>query len=195
MAGKKVGYARDPTIEQDLTVQRKALLHLEVAEDRICVDHGPAGAHRTRPGLREAMAACWPGDTLVVTKLDHLARSVPDARGTADELTTKGVVPSPGGSQYDPTDPVGRLLFNVLSMVAEFESDLIRMRTHEGMSLARAKGRLRGKQPKLSILQRRHLMALHEQREHNRTEPAELFGVSRTMIYPTIQRETTKIPH
>ena len=55
-----------------------------------------------------------------------------------------------GGSVYDPTDPVGRLLFNVLAMVAEFESDLIRLRTREGKKVAKAKGRLRGKQPKLN---------------------------------------------
>jgi DNA invertase Pin-like site-specific DNA recombinase len=90
------------------------------------------------------------GDILVVAKLDRLARSLPDARDIADELTQKGVALSLGGSVYDPTDPVGRLLFNVLGMVAEFESDLIRMRTREGMAVAKAKGRLRGKKPKLS---------------------------------------------
>jgi DNA invertase Pin-like site-specific DNA recombinase len=51
---------------------------------------------------------------------------------------------------HDPTDPVGRLLFNVLAMVAEFEADLIRLRTNDGMRVARATGRLRGKQPKLN---------------------------------------------
>ncbi|BBE24644.1 hypothetical protein MN0502_35270 (plasmid) [Arthrobacter sp. MN05-02] len=59
----------------------------------------------------------------MVTKLDRLARSVIDARDIADELTRKGVALSLGGSIYDPTDPVGRLLFNVLGIVAEFESD------------------------------------------------------------------------
>ncbi|MET3808814.1 DNA invertase Pin-like site-specific DNA recombinase [Nakamurella sp. UYEF19] len=56
---------------------------------------------------------------------------------------------------YDPNDAVGRLLFNVLAMIAEFESDLIRPRTREGMKVAKAKGRLRGKQPS-SIRARRH---------------------------------------
>jgi len=113
------------------------------------VDHGLTGTNRERPGLREALAACRDGDTLVVTKLDRLARSLPDARAIAEELTIRRVRLSLGGSVYDPTDPVGRLLFNVLAMVAEFESDLIRMRTREGMKIARAKGHLRGKQPKL----------------------------------------------
>jgi len=92
--------------------------------NRVYVDHGLTGTNRERPGLREALAACREGDTLVVTKLDRLARSLPDARAIADELTVRQVRLNLGGSVYDPTDPVGRLLFNVLAMVAEFESDL-----------------------------------------------------------------------
>ena len=61
---------------------------------------------------------------------------------------------------HDPNDPVGRLLFNVLAMVAEFESDLIRLRTRAGMKGAKAKGRLRGKQPKLTRRQEAHLLSL-----------------------------------
>ena len=71
-----------------------------------------------------------------------------------------------GGSTYDPTDPVGRLLFNILGMVAELDADLIRMRTREGMAVAKAKGRLKGKQPKLSKIQRKHLLTLHDAGEH-----------------------------
>ncbi|MDQ4145012.1 MAG: recombinase family protein, partial [Actinomycetota bacterium] len=59
-------------------------------------------------------------------------------------------------SVHDPGDPVGRQLFNTLAMVAEFEADLARMRTREGMKVAKAKGRLRGKQPKLSPKQEAH---------------------------------------
>lgn len=140
------------------------------------------------------MAAVRRGDTLVVNKLDRLARSLPDARDIADELTNKGVALSLGGSVYGPTDPVGRLLFNVLSMVAEFEADLIRMRTREGMAVARAKGRLRGKQPKLSASQRRHLLTLHRAGEHIQAELAELFSVSRTTIYREIQRGSALTP-
>jgi len=89
---------------------------------------------------------------------------------------------------YDPTDPVGRLLFNVLAMVAEFEADLIRARTREGMAVARAKGRLRGKPPKLSSRQEAHLVALHQAGEHTTAELAELFGVARATVYREIDR-------
>ncbi len=66
------------------------------------------------------------------------------------------------------------------------------MRTREGMSIARAKGQLRGRQPKLSVLQRRHLMSLHEMGKHSQAELAELFGVARSTAYRTIQRELAK---
>ncbi len=70
--------------------------------ERIYVDHGLTGTNRERPGLREALAACRDGDTLVVTKLDRIARSLPDARAIADELTTRQVSLNLGGSVYDP---------------------------------------------------------------------------------------------
>src|SRR5664279_2928079 len=136
MSGLLIGYARVSTDEQDLTAQRNALDALDalgVSADRVYVDHGLTGTKRDRPGLREALAACRAGDTLVVTKLDRLARSVPDARDIVEELTSREVSLSIGGSVHDPSDPVGRLLFNVLAMVAEFEADLIRMRAREGM--------------------------------------------------------------
>lgn len=183
-----IGYARVSTNEQDLTAQRDGLRALGVADDAVHVDHGRTGTNRSRPGLREALAACRTGDTLAVTKLDRLARSLPDARDIADELTRKGVSLSLGGSVYDPTDPVGRLLFNVLGMVAEFEADLIRARTREGMAVAKAKGRLRGKKPKLSPAQEAHLVSLHQQRTHTSAENAELFGVARSTVYRALER-------
>ncbi|HAP89038.1 MAG TPA: DNA invertase, partial [Arthrobacter bacterium] len=76
------------------------------------------GRDRNRPGLREALAACRAGDTFVVTKLDRLARSVRDAHQIADDLAGREVKLSIGGSVHDPADPMGKLLFNVLAMVA-----------------------------------------------------------------------------
>jgi DNA invertase Pin-like site-specific DNA recombinase len=192
VTGLKIGYARVSTDDQDLTAQRDALAALGVAPERIYVDHGLTGTNRDRPGLREAMAACRAGDVLVVTKLDRLARSLPDARDIVAELTARDVALSLGGSVHDPTDPVGRLLFNVLAMVAEFESDLARMRTREGMKVARAKGRLRGKQPKLSPRQEAHLVALHGAGEHTISELEELFSITRSTVYRALARANTR---
>ena len=88
MAALLIGYARCSTDQQDLTAQHDGLTALGVSPARIHVDHGLTGTTRDRPGLREAMAPCREGDTLVVTKLDRLARSLPDARAIAAELTT-----------------------------------------------------------------------------------------------------------
>jgi len=181
-----VGYARVSTEHQDLTAQRDALRALGVGDDRIYVDHGLTGTNRDRPGLELALAACRPGDTVVVTKLDRLAWSLPDARDILAELTGKNVRLSMGGSVHDPADPVGRLLFNVLAMVAEFESDLIRARTREGMQVARAKGHLRGKQPKLTANQAKHLVELSDFGTYSTAELAELFGVGRSTVYRTL---------
>ena len=188
MSALLVGYARCSTDQQDLTAQRDGLLGLGVEADRIYVDHGLTGTNRERPGSREALAACRAGDTLVVTKLDRLARSLPDARAIADELTARQISLSLGGSVYDPTDAVGRRLFNVLAMVAEF-SDLIRLRTVEGMKVAKAKGRLRGKQPKLKPKQEAHLVSLVHSGEYSTLEVAELFGVGRSTVYRAIERQ------
>jgi DNA-binding CsgD family transcriptional regulator len=128
----------------------------------------------------------------VVTKLDRLARSLPDARAIAEELTVRQVRLSLGGSVYDPHDPVGRLLFNVLAMVAEFEADLIRLRTREGMRVAKAKGKLRGKQPKLNPRQEAHLVALFRQGENSTAELADLFGVARSTVYRALERDRAR---
>ncbi len=94
---ESLGYARCSLDEQDLTAQRGILLGLGVTEERIYLDHGLTGTNRDRPGLDQALAAVRAGDTLVVPKLDRLARSVPDARDIGDDLAARGVKLSLGG--------------------------------------------------------------------------------------------------
>jgi DNA invertase Pin-like site-specific DNA recombinase len=183
-----IGYARCSTDKQDLTAQRAALAELGVAADRIYVDHGLTGTNRARPGLNQALAAVRKGDTLVVPKLDRLARSVPDARSIADELAARGVTLALGQSRYDPADPMGKMFFNILATFAEFEADLIRLRTREGMKIARAKGRLRGKQPKLSDKQQKELGRMHGTGQYTISDLAELFSISRPTVYRTLLR-------
>ena len=176
------------TAQQDLTAQRDALVGLGVDARHIHVDHGLTGSNRSRPGLEKALAAVRPGDELVVTKLDRLARSIRDAKDIADELADQGVTLRLGSSAYDPTDPMGKMMFNMLATVAEFEADLIRMRTREGMQVAKAKGKLRGKKPKLSGVQEKHLVELYRAGEHTTAELAALFGVARSTVYRAVER-------
>lgn len=188
MTALHIGYARVSTVEQELTAQINALRALGVEDEQIFVDRGYTGTNRARPGLREALAASRKGDTFVIAKLDRLARSLPDARDIVEELTRRQVKLSIGGSIHDPNDPVGRLLFNMLAMVAEFESDLIRARTREGMQIAKAKGRLRGRKPKLSPAQEKLLVETYRRGQHTTAEIAAVFNVApvhRLPHYPT----------
>ncbi|MFG5382703.1 recombinase family protein [Yoonia sp. R2-816] len=188
MINTLIGYARCSTDKQDLAAQTTALIGLGVAGDRIYADHGLTGTNRARPGLDQAIAAVREGDTFVVPKLDRLARSVPDARAIAAQLEAKGVKLALGASVYDPTDPMGKMFFNILATFAEFESDLIRMRTREGMKIARAKGKLRGKQPKLTEKQQKELCRMHGTGDYSISDLAEVFSVSRPTIYRTLAR-------
>ena len=133
------GYARCSADAQDLTAQRDRLRELGLAEERIYLDHGLTGTNHRRPGLDQALAAVRGGDTLVVPKLDRLARSVPDARAIGDDLAARGINLSLSGQVYDPADPMGKIFFNILATFAEFEVDLLRMRTRKDMAVARAK--------------------------------------------------------
>ena len=187
-----IGYARCSIDKQDLTAQREWLRELGVTEKRIYLDHGLTGTNRKRPGLDQALAAVREGDTLVVPKLDRLARSVPNARDIGDSLAQRGIKLSLGGQVDDPTDPMGKMFFNILATFAEFEVDLLRMRTREGMAVARAKRRLRGKQPKLSAKQQTELRRMHATGDYSIADLAELFSIGRATAYRTLQRQATR---
>ncbi len=191
MTATLIGSARCSTDKQDLATQKAALEKLGVAAERIYTDHGLTGTNRSRPGLDQALAAVRTGDTLVVPKLDRLARSVPDARFIADALIARGVRLALGSSVYDPVDPMGKMFFNILATFAEFEADLIRLRTREGMAIARSRGKLRGKQPKLSDKQQKELRRMHDAGGYSISDLAELFSISRPTAYRTLARQVS----
>jgi DNA invertase Pin-like site-specific DNA recombinase len=186
--GIKLGYARCSTDKQDVEANRLILLGLDVPAERIYLDRAYSGSNRARPGLDQALAAVRPGDTLVVPKLDRLARSVPDARDIGDTLAARNIRLQLGTMVYDPADPMGKMFFSILATFAEFEVDLLRMRTREGMAIAKAKGRLKGRAPKLSTARQAHLLKLHAAGEHTIVELAELFEVSRQTVYRVLER-------
>jgi len=161
-----------------------------IPTDRIYTDHGITGASRLkRPALREAMAAIREGDTLAVTKLDRLARSVPDAHALVGEITAKRAKLRIGDNVHDPRDPMGKLLFNVLAMIAEFERDLISMRTRDGLAKAVAEGRMKGGVPKLKPpLEREMLRAYASDDDRTVSEIARSFDVTRATVYRAIKR-------
>lgn len=114
---------------------------------------------------------------------------MPDARAVGDDLAERGIALSLGGQVYGPTDRMRRMFFNVLAIFAEFEVDLLRARTKEGMAVARAKGKLRGKQPKLSPKQQTELRRMRAIGDYTITDLTELFAVARPTVYRTLQRD------
>ena len=130
--GDNIGYARCSTDKQDLTAQRQQLTALGVPAGRIYLDKGLTGTSRARPGLDQALAAVREGDTFTVTKLDRLARSVPDALDILSQLSSQGVRFALGNSACDWNDPFARMFLQILAVIAESEANLIRQRTREG---------------------------------------------------------------
>jgi len=186
-----IGYARCSTDRRDLTVQRKALREFGVETNQIYVDRGLAG-NPPRPGLQKALEAIRRGDTLVVARLGRLARSVRDARSICEQLAARGAKLSLGGTVYDPRNASGRWFFELLETFAEFELDLLQLRTREGMAVARANGKLKGKPPKLTASQHAQLLELHNSGEHTITELAERLSVGRATIYRALARAGTE---
>src|ERR1700748_929732 len=192
-----IGYARCSTDTQDLTAQREQRRDPGVADNRVYLDHGLTGTNRSRPGLDQALAAVREGDTLVVPKLDRLPPAGADARATGDDLAGRGIRLSLGGQVYDPADPMGKMFFNILATFAEFEVDLLRLRTREGMALARAGSR--ASSPKLSARQqagRAGPHARHRRVHHRRPRrgqdraagPPGQVGVRETVVTRTAAR-------
>jgi DNA invertase Pin-like site-specific DNA recombinase len=169
-------------------VQRQQLAALGVSGERVYLDEGLTGTNRARPGLDQALAAVRSGDTFTVTKLDRLARSVPDALTILGQLDERGVRFALGASVYDWNDPFSRMFLQILAVVAEFEANLGRQRTREGMAIAKSKGRLRGKQPALSTAQHNALSRMKDSGDYTIVELAELFKVSRPTVYRALQR-------
>src|SRR6201993_5373286 len=182
-----IGYARCSTDTQDLTAQRERLRELGVADNRVYLDHGLTGTTRSRPALDQARAAVREGDTLVVPKLDRLARSVPDARAIGDNLAARGIKLSLGGQVYDPTDPMGKCFFNILATFAEFEVDLLRMRRERAWR-SPARKKTQGQAAEARPIQRPLLLKLHRPTSRRSRELAELFSVSRATVYRELAR-------
>ncbi len=181
------GYARCSTERDDMLAQRKELRRLGVENKRIYVDRGLAG-DPPRPALEKALASVQRGDTLIVTKLGRLARSMRDASSIGERLAAGGVKLSLGGVLHDPADPGGRGLFDLLATFAEFEVDVLRLRTRQGMVVARANGRLKGRKPKLTAAQHAELLERYAGRQYTVSELAERFSVSRATVYRALDR-------
>ena len=183
-----IGYARVSTQAQDLAAQAAGLESLGVDVSRIYVEKASGRSTRSRPQLEAALTSLRPGDVFVVTKLDRLSRSVTDSHRIAERIAAAGAALQIDRSVHDPSTAMGKFFFSILATFAEFEADVASQRTKEGLAIARAKGRLNGKPPKLS--KRQHLKVLEEFEAGDVTvrDLADDYGVDRATIYRTVNR-------
>lgn len=137
-----VGYARVSTQDQDTELQRVAL---DRAGCERIFRETASGAQRDRPELKAALEYARPGDTLVVWKLDRLARSLKQLIETVEGLEARGIGFQSLTEKIDTTSPGGKLIFHIFAALAEFERGLIRERTLAGLAAARANGRVGGR--------------------------------------------------
>lgn len=175
-----IGYARVSTAEQNLTLQTDAL---EAAGcERIFVETA-SGAQRDRPELKRALDYMRPGDTLVVWKLDRLARSMRQLIDTVERFQSQGIGFRSLTETIDTKTAGGMLVFHVFSALAEFERAMIRERTTAGLEAARARGRKGGRPPGLSKEGIRDARQLLRNPEITVAEVAQRVGVSVSTLY------------
>lgn len=183
--GKTVGYVRVSTADQNTDRQLDGL-HL----DKIFTDKA-SGKDTHRPQLQQCLGYLRDGDTLVVHSMDRLARSLVDLRRTVDDLVAREVtvrfVKEGLTFSNDSTDPCAVLMLSVMGAVAEFERSLILERQREGIAIAKAKGKYKGRVPSLTADQATEVADRLDAGE-SAVALAREYGISRATVYNTRQR-------
>src|SRR5262245_2474500 len=191
--GEWLGYMRISTKEQKFDLQRDALLAAGVT-DRYLYDDVASGAKQARPGLAACLKALHPGDTLVVWKLDRIARSLLHLLEILQDLQERQVtlrILEGVGAQMNPATNEGKLFLSMLGAFAEFERTLITERVVAGLVAARARGHIGGRRPKLSAAQHRQVQTL-KAGGMTITEIAQTLQCSRHTVYKALAKRTVE---
>ena len=184
-----VGYARTSTIEQEAGLEAQERDLKAASCERLFAERVSSVAKRAQ--LEAALDYVRDGDTLVVTKLDRLARSVADLLAIVARLEGKGVglrVLSMGGGPLDTRTPTGKLMLTMLGAVAEFERGLMLERQREGIAKAKADGKYQGRVPTAQ----RQAETVHKLKADGvkPTEIATRLGIGRASVYRILAGET-----
>ena len=177
-----VGYMRVSTADQNLGLQRDALVAAGVLPDRIYEDVC-SGRAVDRPGLTRALDVARDGDALVIWKLDRIGRSLPHVVGLVGDLQKRGVGLKVLTGDVDTTTVTGRLVFGIFATLAEFERDLIHERTMAGLAAARARGRSGGRPRVMTRQKLKAAIALMADRDNAARDVAAQLGVSVSTLY------------
>jgi DNA invertase Pin-like site-specific DNA recombinase len=182
----RIGYGRVSTRDQHLEAQHDALTAAGCEQVYVDVASGKLAA---RPELDKTLVCLREGDTLVITRLDRLGRSLPHLLDVSAELRERNVDVIVLQQQIDTSTAAGRMFFAVLGAVGEFERDLLSERTRDGLRAARARGRTGGRTSKLKPAEVRLARQMRDdlddngRRRHTVQDIADEFDVSRGTIY------------
>lgn len=182
----KLGYARVSTKDQNLDLQVDALLKAgcepPIYQEKISTRKSD------RPEFSKMLDKLRPGDTVVVWKLDRLARDLKELISLVENFHNKGVNFVSLCEQIDTSDANGRLIFHIFCSVAQFERDIIRERTLAGMEAARARGKLGGRTPSLTDSEILDLRKFYEDKTISIKRLCDMFGIKRTTLYKYVKK-------
>ncbi|ALG92011.1 invertase [Actibacterium sp. EMB200-NS6] len=181
-----IGYARVSTEDQRLDMQLDALGRAGC--DKVFYDHGISGARAERPGLDDALRALVEGDTLVVYRLDRLGRSVLHLADLITRLDNEGVQFSSLCEGINTATSGGRLVFHLFASVAEFERELVRERTRNGLRAAKERGAPIGRPRRLTDEKMIEAHRLVHQEGQTYQQTASRFDVSESTLQRGFRR-------
>ena len=185
------GYGRVSTRDQHPENQAEMLLASGVEDKNIYVEKASTRL-AVRPELEHVRTLMRAGDTLRVTKADRLARSLLDLITLADQMREQGITLEFLSGAFNRDDPMGEAFFQMTGVFAQLERDLISQRTREALAVRTARGRKGGRKQKLTEEQQQRVRELYEltdedkMRKYSGTDLAAMFGVSRSVIYETL---------
>ncbi|NQD64314.1 recombinase family protein [Bacillus haikouensis] len=182
----KFGYARVSTKNQNLEIQLDAFEKNGV--ERIFTEK-ESGAKNDRKELERCLDMLREGDTLVVYKLDRLARSTKHLIELGERLEEMGVHLVSICDSIDTTSPTGKAMFKMLGVIAELERDIIVERTRAGLESARARGRVGGR-PKKSKDKVQQAFRLYDSKEYSISEIVDMTGISKATLFRKLKERS-----
>lgn len=187
----RIGYARVSTEDQSLEAQ---LAELRAAGCTEIYSEHASGKRDNRAELANALRALRKGDTLVVTRLDRLGRSLSHLIKTVADLGAREIGFESRAEEIDTGSATGALSFHIFAAFAQFERQLISERTKSGLAEARKRGKQGGRKASMTIAQLRTAKRLLDDPKISSTEVAKTYGVSRSTLYLGLKRLDAEQP-
>ncbi|WP_457094288.1 recombinase family protein [Microvirga sp. P5_D2] len=186
VAGRKFGYSRVSTSDQDWSLQLDALIRAGV-DDRDIYREKASGAKRDRTELRRMLDQLRPGDQATVYRLDRLARSQLHLLQIVEEIESKGAKLVSVMDNIDTSTATGKMVVGVLAVLAEFERNLLLERSAAGRAIARQRQTRFGRPPKITEALVRQVMLAHDDPNTTVPETCRILGISKSSYYAALR--------